>query len=356
VSEVYRSPISYIGGLSVDGDGNAVIRDEYTSSIFRVASSAAVAIYPTSLRLSSAWVYDAPIVSASSSAFYYTARPANARNFSIVSVDSRRRHAVVMSGLIRPAALAVDSASNAYVLDCGVMKLFNSSAGAVSVLASGLISHSTASIAVDPAGNIYFAVRASASGAGYAVRKMTTAGVVTTYAGTFSDYARITSDSLGNVYVAEQGTIYMYPSSGGSRTTVGTVGEWTPSGSSGYPASIAVNSVGRVHAFSWANNPLTDSMVRSFNGSNVVSTVSLAQISSRSVYPRSIDDASNLAFNGSDFIFFSAIDAIVSVSPSGVVAREVEGSGVIKCHTSGPSGFFCGNVSHRWYQGQALQQ
>lgn len=206
---------SYPRGVAVDSSGNLFVADS-SSSIIRKVTSAGVA---TTL--------------AGSGSTGSTDATGTAASFNY------------------PTAIAVDSTSgNIYVADsnnsiirkitsAGVVTTLAGTAGVVGSTdatgASASFSGSIAGLAVDSSGNIFLADAFNSK-----IRKITSAGVVTTYAGTgaagyvegnaasakFNTPKGIAVDSLGNVYVADTGNnvIRKINTSGVVSTVVGKFG------------------------------------------------------------------------------------------------------------------------------------
>ncbi len=178
-----------------------------------------------------------------------------------------------------PTGVAVDSADNVYVADTGNNTLRKiTPAGVVTTLAGtaridGSRDGTSAdtrfrdptSVAIDIAGNIYVADERN-----YTIRKITSAGIVTTLAGTagmagsadgmsadarFYGPTRVAVDRVGNVYVADQGnnTIRKVTGAGVVTTLAGTAGMAGSADGTGAaasfsgPAGVAVDSSGNVY-------------------------------------------------------------------------------------------------------------
>jgi len=178
-----------------------------------------------------------------------------------------------------PGSVAVDSAGNVYVADDGnytIRKI--TPAGVVSTLAGtvgkagsadgdGIAAqfHFLSGIAADPGGNLYVTDSGS-----HTIRKITSAGVVSTFAGTadqigsmdgigstalFNQPHGIAIDSAGNVYVAdtENQTIRKITPAGVVSTLAGTAGQIGSADGSGSaaqfrsPFGLATDSAGNVY-------------------------------------------------------------------------------------------------------------
>ena len=195
-----------------------------------------------------------------------------------------------------PYGVAVDASGNVYVADEGnnlIRKI--TSAGVVSTFAgSGVVGASNGTgtaatfnhpygVAVDPSGNVYVA-----EGANNLVRKITPAGVVTTFAGSgakgslngtgagasFYDPEGIAVDALGNVYVSDSGNeVIRKITPAGVVTTLagsGAIGAANgpgPAASFNYPYGISVDITGNVYVV----DQLGD-LVRKISPAGIVST------------------------------------------------------------------------------------
>ena len=197
-----------------------------------------------------------------------------------------------------PDDVAVDAAGNIYVADYGnnlIRKI--TPAGVVSTLAgSGTIGavnstgvlasfNGPSGIAVDAAGNIYVA-----DSGNNLIRKITSAGVVTTLAGTtikadtsntvsteplFLGPSGVAVDALGNVYVANSGynTICMVSPAGGVTTLAGSGNSGADDGPGAHatfnnPTGVAVDGSGNVYVADFLN-----SLIRKIAPGGVVTTV-----------------------------------------------------------------------------------
>jgi sugar lactone lactonase YvrE len=198
-----------------------------------------------------------------------------------------------------PGGVATDSAGNVYVADSGnytIRKI--TPAGMVTTLAgtggaqgsvdgagSAARFYDPENLTVDSVGNIYVA-----DGAGDTIRKVTPAGVVTTLAGSanqagstnatgtaarFNDPTGIALDSVGNLYIADNGnnTVRKLTPAGVVTTLAGTAGrsgstDGTATSARFYqPAGIGVDSAGNVWVADYGNGT-----VREISVAGVVTT------------------------------------------------------------------------------------
>lgn len=199
-----------------------------------------------------------------------------------------------------PAGVALDSAGNAYVADYGnalIRKI--SPTGAVSTLAgmpdvtggangtgSAASFNRPVGVAVDGSGNVYVG-----DSANDAIREITPAGVVTTFAGmigtagsanatgvaaSFHVPTGVAVDSAGNVYVADtfNDTIRKITSAGAVTTFAGSAGSAGSADGSGsaarfdMPEGVAVDSADNVYVTDSGN-----STIRKITSAGVVSTL-----------------------------------------------------------------------------------
>jgi sugar lactone lactonase YvrE len=190
------------------------------------------------------------------------------------------------AGFISPGGVAVDSATNVYVTDDAYQTICKiTPAGVVTTLAAGF--SYPCGVAVDSAGNLYVADTDSCT-----IRKVTPAGVVTTLAGLaysggdadgtgtnaqFRYPCGVVVNRAGNVYVADtaNGLIRKVTSAGVVTTVAGTIsisrGSAGGTGSAARfssPNGPAVDSDGNVYVADTGNNT-----IREVTSSGVVSTI-----------------------------------------------------------------------------------
>jgi sugar lactone lactonase YvrE len=195
-----------------------------------------------------------------------------------------------------PTDIALDSSGNFYVADTGnwlirkitadgvVTTLAGSSIGSIDGLGTAARFHNPQKIAVDSSGNIYVAERNR-----FTIRKITPEGLVTTFAGSgtrgssdgtgasasFYFPMGLAVDSSGNVYVADEannlirkitlaGVVSTFAGSGSRGSTNGT---GTAASFNG-PIGIALDSSGNVYILDNGNH-----LIRKITSAGVVSTL-----------------------------------------------------------------------------------
>ncbi len=175
------------------------------------------------------------------------------------------------AGLMVPKKLAVDAAGNLYIADQGRVRKVTP-AGVISTFvgdgtygysgdggpASAAKLNTPAGLAVDAAGNLYIADRDN-----YRIRKVTPAGVISTFAGAgtrgysggslgeggpavsfqFQGPSSVAVDSAGNLFVVDLSGVYKI-----SNGIINRIGAITANYPDNKPSGIAVNSAGAVYA------------------------------------------------------------------------------------------------------------
>jgi sugar lactone lactonase YvrE len=280
-------------GVAVDSSGNVYVADAQNNKIRKITSSGAVTT------LAGSQVGGAVDGTGTAARFSY------------------------------PVGVAVDSSGNVYVADSGNNKIRKiTSAGVVTTLAgSGSIGSadgvaSSASfaglsgVAVDSSGNVY-----AADSSNFKIRKITSTGVVTTLAGSgsigsadgsassasFTSLTGIAVDSSGNVYVADgdKHKIRKITSTGEVTTFAGSGVDASIDGigtaaSFNYPSGLAIDSIGDVYVADTGNNKIRKitptGVVSTLAGSGVQGLVDGIGTSARFNLPKGVvvDSAGNL--------------------------------------------------------------
>lgn len=195
-----------------------------------------------------------------------------------------------------PTGIAVDTAGNAYVADYGnnlIRKITKAgtvttfagtgTAGSVNGLETSASFYFPFGVGLDVSGNVYVADYLNNS-----IRKINTAGVVTTLAGSgssgsadgtgasasFRGPSAVAADAVGNVYVADlhnhmirkitaAGVVTTFAGNGSPGSTNGT----GTAASFNYPSGVAVDAAGNVYVADSGNN-----LIRKIDAAGMVST------------------------------------------------------------------------------------
>jgi sugar lactone lactonase YvrE len=305
-----------LNGSAVDGSGNVYVADTYNSTIRKITAAGVVTTLAG------------------------TAGSAGSTN----ATGSAAR-------FNSPFAVAVDAAGNVYVADTynsTIRKI--TAAGVVTTLAGTAGTFGAADgtggaasfyyptgIAVDAAGNVYVADTYNST-----IRKITAAGVVTTFAGTagsigstdgtgsaarFNFPFSLAVDSSGNLYLADtyNSTIRKITAAGAVTTLAGTAGsigstDGTGSAARFYsPAGVAVDSAGNVYISDSSNNTIRKitaaGVVTTFAGTSTYSSADGTGSAARFTFP--FDVAATGA--GIVYIADAGNNTIRKISAAGVV-------------------------------------
>ena len=248
-----------------------------------------------------------------------------------------------------PSGVATDSAGNVYVADYDnsiIRKI--TPAGVVTTLAgsgsfesidgtgSGASFWYPNSVATDSAGNVYVAEGISST-----IRKITPAGVVTTFAGTansigstdatgaaasFRSPAGVATDSAGNVYVADSNnsTIRRITPAGAVTTFAGTAGVTGSTDATGaaasfaFPAGVATDSADNVYVTDQGNGT-----IRKITPAGVVTTLAgtagVFGSTDATGAAASFGSPSGVATDGAGNVFVTDGSTIRKITPAGVV-------------------------------------
>jgi sugar lactone lactonase YvrE len=260
-------------GIATDRAGNVYVADEYNGSIRAITPEGVVSTLAGAPYLGSAFI------------------PTECQSADGIGTAAK---------FCAPQGVAIDNAGNVYVADtnnCTIRKI--TPAGVVSTLAgtAGACSSVDATgsaarflgptgIATDSAGNVYVSDPGNST-----IRKITPAGVVSTFAGTagaigsadgtgsaarFDVPIGIAIDSAGNVYVADQGnsTIRKITPNGmvstlaGAAGVVGSADGVASSARFNYPRGIAIDSTNNLYVADTSN-----STIRKITPAGLVTTV-----------------------------------------------------------------------------------
>ncbi|MDB5255533.1 MAG: hypothetical protein JWM14_228 [Chitinophagaceae bacterium] len=289
-------------GVTVDGSGNLYVADEQNAIIRKITPAGVVTTFAGSgvqatgngTGTSSSFVFPLGIaVDASGNVYIGDEGAHNVRKITAATVVTTLAGSST-SGFVNatgtaasfhtPQGLAVDADGNVYVADAGnncIRKI--TSAGVVTTFAGSSTSghddatgtaatfFSPSAVALDGSGNLYVADKTN-----NIIRKITSAGVVTTLAGTsgvtgsangtgsaasFNNPRGIAADQSGNVYVSDTGnnlirkitpagvvTTLAGSGSSGSANGIGTAASFNS------PTGITVDGSGHVYVADASNN------------------------------------------------------------------------------------------------------
>jgi sugar lactone lactonase YvrE len=257
-----------------------------------------------------------------------------------------------------PSGLAIDSADNIYVTERGNLTLRKiTPGGVVTTLAgspgmSGTIDGTGAAarfsglnlVAVDGAGTVYL-------GDGYAIRKVTAAGVVTTLAGAVATFGStdgtgtaarfqgpvgIAIDGAGDLYVADQinNTIRKVTAAGVVTTVAGAVG--TPGGVDGTgtaahfnePTGVAIDSAGDLYIADRRN-----STIRKLTAAGVVTTLAGTPLASGNADGTGTD----ARFNGPSSLAVDSTGNVYVVDTGNFTIRKITSAAVVTTFAGAPA-------------------
>ncbi len=267
--------------------------------------------------------------------------------------------------IYQPNGVAVDSGGNVYEVDPKTNRILKISAtGVVTILAGSDTAgsadgtgaaasfNSPAGVAVDLAGNVYVADTGN-----HKIRKITTVGVVTTLAGSgvsgsadgtgtaasFSYPNGVAVDLAGNVYVADSGnTIIRKITTAGLVTTLagsGTVGSADGTGTSAnfyLPEGVSVDSAGNVYVADTYNNKIRKitaaGIVTTLAGSGVSGSTDGTGTASRFNWPWgvTVDSAGNVYVGDKDNHIIRKITTagVVTTLAGSGVSGSADGTGI----------------------------
>lgn len=314
----FQSP----AGLAFDSSGTLYVSDYYNHTIRKVTATAIVTTWigsppraGSANGIGAAGLFQNPYgIAVDSSRNVYVADQVETHTIRKITADGVVSTLAGLAGVhgsadgtgsmalfYSPAAVAVDSSGNVYVADkdnhtirkitaAGVVTTLAGSAGNLGTAdgtGSAARFFSPQGVAVDASGNVYVADSGNGT-----IRKITSAGVVTTLAGTPLSYGStdgtgsaarfysptgIALDSGGNIFVADtaNGTIRKITTPAGVVTTIagqaGSPGARDGTGTAAsflYPVGIAADASGNVFVADYGNNT-----IRLISAAGVVKTV-----------------------------------------------------------------------------------
>ena len=245
----------------------------------------------------------------------------------------------ILSGTFNyPKDVAVDSTGNIYVADTDNHKIKKITTDGVVTTFAGTIPgtfNSPSGLTVDPAGNIYVADTGSNT-----IKKITSDGVVTTFAGTitgtFNSPRGLDVDSAGNIYVADYGSNTIK-----KITPDGVVTTFAGSGVQGFknalnvaaefnsPIDIVIDSAGNIYVADMNNNKIrkidrsNNDMVTTFAGSSL-GYADGSTTDAKFKYPSGL----TMDFAGNIYVTDSYNNRIRHITTDGVVST-IAGSGTL---------------------------
>jgi streptogramin lyase len=246
----------------------------------------------------------------------------------------------INTGFSGPQGIVIDSVGNMYVTDtvthrirkitsAGVVTTFVGSGTATYLNGTGTNAslRNPSGIALDSVGNLYVA-----DYSGH-ISKITSEGVVTTFASGFANPRGVTVDSSGNVYVGGTGNNNIYKiTSDGIVTVLAGSGVKSYKDGTGtnasfwYPYGVAVDSAGNVYVADQVNNRIrkitSSGVVTTFAGSGAVSYADGIGTNAGLYAPIgiTIDSSDNL------YISDTANNRIRKITSTGVVTTLAGGS------------------------------
>jgi serine/threonine protein kinase, bacterial len=272
-----------------------------------------------------------------------------------------------------PRGIAVDTSGNVYVADAGNNMIRKITAAGVVTYLAGNTSAGSANgngtaasfnfptgIAVDSSGNVYVGDTTNNM-----IRKITAGGDVTTLAGStaagsnnatgiaasFNGPRRLAVDSVGNVYVPDTGnnmirkitpagvvTTFAGSTAAGSTNATGAAASFNG------PYGVAVDSIGNVYVADTGNN-----MIRKINAGGLVTTLAGSttvghedgigtNASFKSPYAVAVDS------NGNVYVADAGNDMIRKITPAGVVTTFAGSTSPGNANGIGTSATFNGPV------------
>ena len=241
-----------------------------------------------------------------------------------------------------PAGVAIDASGNVYVAEVAIRKI--TPVGVVTTFANGPtfgapvgVDYASGGVAVDSLGNVYVGDLSNS-----VIRKITPAGVATTFAGSgfvgqtdgtgtaasFSAPAGIAVDGFGNLYVADSGNnVIRKITSAGVVTTLagsGSVGSTDGTGTAAsffQPIGVALDSLGNVYVADYGNG-----LIRKITQAGVVTR--FAGTGKRDGAVDSFEGPTGVAVDSVGNVYVADVSALISkITPAGLVTKLAGGGG-----------------------------
>jgi sugar lactone lactonase YvrE len=297
-------------GVAIDGAGDLFVADGNNASIRKVTAAGAVTTVAASGQAGVSFTFPYGVAVDAAGNIYVADGDHTIRKITpagtvttlagTAGVPGTRDGIGTTASFFGPTGVAVDGAGNVYVADAnnhtirkitpaGVVATFAGtprSPGAADGTGTDARFHLPQGVAADSAGNVYVADTQSST-----IRKITSAGVVTTLAGTaheagsadgtgagarFSGPTGVALDGAGNVYVADQNnqSIRKVTPAGVVTTLAGTAPKEGSADGTGRaarffrPTGVAADAAGNVFVADQYNN-----VIRKVSGAGVVTTL-----------------------------------------------------------------------------------
>ena len=329
------SGFNRVADIAIESSGNLVVCDAFNNQLKRVTPAGAVSVFVTGIQNPYGLAIDAVgniYTSASDGAHIRKITPGGATSVFAGSVGAPGNvdGTGTAAQFSYPAGVAMDAADNLYVIDgnnnnlrkitpAGVVTTLAGSTTGASGNADGTgtaaLFNSPIGLGIDAAGNLFVGDRNN-----HSIRKVTPAGVVTTFAGVSGSAgsadgtggaARFTSpegikvDAYGNLFVADSGncTIRKITPGGVVSTIAGGVGDYAYVDAVGtaarfsQPRGIALTSTGTIYVGDWSNNrvrKITPAVAGTVPGSNTAPVANAQSVTTNE------DIAANITLTGTD--------------------------------------------------------
>jgi len=325
------------GGVAVDSEGNVYVADANNHRIRKITPAGVVTTFAgsgtgqfangtgtnASFRNPQGLAFD-------SSGILYVSDYLNhaVRKITPAGVVTTLVGNGVTGTLNLPVGITVDSSGNVYVsrvshiiqkiTSVGVVTTFagNGTSGSADGTGTNATFNVTGGVAVDSAGNVYVAEQT-----GNRVRKITPAGVVSTFASSINSATAIAIDSSNNLYVTgfSNGLISKITPAGVVTSFVGGTAGYSDGGWFFEPVGLSVNSIGEIFVADKNNHRirriLPVGVATTFAGSGTIGATNATGTSATFYFPQAtaVDSAGNV------YVADSTNRQIRRISSGGVV-------------------------------------